>query len=99
MVKNPSVNVRDARGVGQIARLGRSSGVGNGNPLQYSCLENSMDRGSWWTTVHGGHKELDTAKLACTALEGAAHTQGLNELIVEDKTFGFSDPHIRRDGQ
>ena len=58
-----------------------------------------MDRGSWWTTVHGGHKELDPAKLACIALEGAARTQGLNELIVEDKTFGFSDPHINRDGQ
>ena len=58
-----------------------------------------MDRGSWWTSVHGGHKELDTAKHACIALEGAARTQGLNELIVEGKTFGFSDPHIRRDGQ
>ena len=33
--------------------LGRSSGEGNGNPLQYSCLENSMDRGAWWAIVHG----------------------------------------------
>ena len=33
--------------------LGRSSGEGKGNPLQYSCLENSMDRGAWWVTVHG----------------------------------------------
>ena len=32
---------------------------GNGNPLQYSCLENSMDRGAWWATVHGVAKELD----------------------------------------
>ena len=38
--------------------LGRSFGVGNGNPLQYSCLENSMDRGAWWATVHG-LQELD----------------------------------------
>ena len=36
-----------------IPDLGRSSGEGNGNPFQYSCLENSMDRGAWWATVHG----------------------------------------------
>ena len=36
--------------------LGRSPGGGNGNPLQYSCLENSMDRGAWWATVHGSQK-------------------------------------------
>ena len=36
-----------------IPGLGRSPGEGNGNPLQYSCLENSMDRGAWWATVHG----------------------------------------------
>ena len=35
---------------------------GNGNPFQYSCLENLMDRGVWWSTVHGGHKELDTTE-------------------------------------
>ena len=38
---------------GLISRSGRSSGEGNGYPLQYSCLENSMDRGAWWATVHG----------------------------------------------
>ena len=38
---------------GSIPRLGRFPGEGNGNPLQYSCLENSMDRGAWQTTVHG----------------------------------------------
>ena len=36
-----------------IPGLGRFPGAGNGNPLQYSCLENSMDRGAWWATVHG----------------------------------------------
>ena len=36
-----------------IQGLGRSPGEGNGNPLQYCCLENSMDRGAWWATVHG----------------------------------------------
>ena len=38
---------------GSIPGLGRSSGEGNGNPLQYSCLENPMDRGAWWAVVHG----------------------------------------------
>jgi len=38
---------------GSIPWLGRSSGEGNGNPLQYSCLENPMDGGAWWATVHG----------------------------------------------
>ena len=38
---------------GSIPRLGRSPGEGNGNPLQYSCLENLMDGGAWWATVHG----------------------------------------------
>ena len=38
---------------GSILGLGRSPGEGNGNPLQYSCLENPMDRGAWWDTVHG----------------------------------------------
>ena len=42
--------------LGLIPGLGRSPGVGNGNPLQYSCLENSMDRGAWWATVHGVEK-------------------------------------------
>ena len=48
--KESACNVGDP---GLIHGSGRSSVVGNGNPLQYSCLENSMDRGAWWTTVHG----------------------------------------------
>ena len=42
----------DARDIGSIPELGRSPGGGHSNPLKYSCLENSMDRGAWWTTVH-----------------------------------------------
>ena len=52
VVKNPSANAGEARDVGSISGLGRSPGVGNGNPLQYSCLENSMDRGDWRATDH-----------------------------------------------
>ena len=53
VVKNPPANAGDARKTGSIPGLGRSSEVQNGNLLQYSCLENSMDRGAWWATVYG----------------------------------------------
>ena len=53
VVKNPTANAGDARDSGSIPGSGRSSGEGNGNPLQFSCLENPMDRGAWWATVHG----------------------------------------------
>ena len=53
MVKNLPTNVGDIRDVGSVPGLGRSLEGENGNPLQYSCLENSMDRGAWWVTVHG----------------------------------------------
>ena len=53
MVKNPPANAGDARDMGSILGLGRSPGGGHDNPLQYSCLENPMDRGAWWATVYG----------------------------------------------
>ena len=53
MVKNPPANAGDEGDMGSIPGSGRSPAGGNGNPLQYSCLENSMDRGAWQGTVHG----------------------------------------------
>ena len=53
VVKNPPANAGDARDMGLIPGLGQSPGVGNGTPLQYSCLENPMDGGAWWAIVHG----------------------------------------------
>ena len=56
MVKNSPANAeeaRDARDIGWIPGLGRSSGVGTGNPLQYSCLKDSMNRGAWQATICG----------------------------------------------
>ena len=53
VVKNQPANAGDARDMGSIPESGKSPAVGNGNPLQSSCLENSMDRGAWWATVHG----------------------------------------------
>ena len=53
MVKNLPVNVGDSRDMGSIPGLGRSPGRGNGNPLQYSCLEYPKDGEAWQATVHG----------------------------------------------
>ena len=53
VVKNPPINGRDVRDAGSIPGSGRSPGERNGNPFQYSCLENSMDRGAWWAIVYG----------------------------------------------
>ena len=53
MVKNLPANTGELRDMGSIPRTRRSPGGGHGNPLQYSCLENAMDRGAWSATVHG----------------------------------------------
>ena len=63
MVKNPLANAGDVRDAGSIPGLGRSPGEGNGNLLQYSCLENPMDRGAWQATVHKVAKESDTTEV------------------------------------
>ena len=53
MIKNPPANAGVERDAGSVSGSGRSLGVGNGSPLQYSCLGNPMDRGAWLATVHG----------------------------------------------
>ena len=72
VVKNLPANARDTGEVGSIPGLERSPGEGNGNPLQYSCLENSMDRGVWQATVHGV-SELDRLSV-CTHTHICTHT-------------------------
>ena len=59
MVKNPPANAGD---VSSIPESGRSPGEGNGKPLQYSCLENLMDRGAWQATVHGAVATVQLTK-------------------------------------
>ena len=61
MVKNPPANAKDIRDAGSISGSGRSPGEGHGNLLQYSCLENPMNREAWWATGHGV-TELDTTE-------------------------------------
>ena len=56
VVKNLPANAGDTGDVGSVPESGRSPGVGNGNPLQHSCVGNSTERGSWWAAVHGVRK-------------------------------------------
>ena len=56
VVKNLPANAGDVRDPSSIPGLGRSPGGEHGNPLQYSCLENPMDRGSWWAMIHGSQR-------------------------------------------
>ena len=67
LVKNLPANAGDARDSDLISGSGRSPGAGSGNLLQYSCLENSMDRGGWWALVHGAAKSQ-------TQLSNSTHT-------------------------
>ena len=76
MIKNTLANTGDMRDVDSISGLGRYPGVGNGNLLQYSWLENSMDTGAWWATIHGN-------AMSQTQLSNQTCTQ--SELIISPK--------------
>ena len=67
MVKNPRGNAGDVKDMGSVPGLGRSPEGGNGNPLQYPCLESPIDRGAWRATVHGVTRSQ-------TRLSGGTHT-------------------------
>ena len=78
VVKNPPAITEDVRVEGSIPGSGRSPGGGNGNPLQYSYLENPMDRGAWRATVSPwGHKELDTIEQLTLSLSHIKLTEVL----------------------
>ena len=87
VVKNVPANLRGRRDTGLIPGSGRFSGGGNGNPLQYSCLENSMDRGVWQATVHRVTKSQ-------TLLSEWAHTCRLSERSLTEKSKYHIISHI-----
>ena len=75
VVKSLSVSAGDLSNTDLIAGSGRSPGGGHGNPIQYSCLENSMDRGAWWATVHRVAKnQIQLNFLSTEALTYLFHT-------------------------
>ena len=86
MVKNLPANTGDVRDAGLIPGSGRSPGGGQGNPLQYSCLENPMDRGAWWTTVHGVAKSQTQLKRLSTRM---VSLQTANVHLWSDLTIFF----------
>ena len=83
-------SVCNAGDLALVPGLGRSPGKGNGNPLQYSCLGNSMDRGGWWITVHGIAKVwTNTCPIRRLALM-TTHTEMLSAItfpIVKKRSF------------
>ena len=82
MIKNLSANAGDTRDTGSILGSGRSPGVGNGNPLQYSCLENPIDRGAWWVIDHQVAKSWTQLSLyAHTHTHTHTHTEGWRHAV------------------
>ena len=75
MIKNLPASAGAKGDVGSIPGLGRPAGEGNGNPLQYSCLENPMDRGDWWATVHRVSKSW--TRLTTPHINGGAEANPL----------------------
>ena len=93
MVENPPANAGDTRDGVVIPWAGRSSGVGNSSPLQYSCLENPMDRGAWRATVCGIIKSRTRLSVRACA---HTHTHTHKILVVfEDFSGGHSGGHGR----
>ena len=75
VLKNLPTKVGNVRDIGSVRGLGRSLGEGNGNPLHYSCLENPMDGGAWWATVHRVTKSRTQLK----SKHGIAFKLGIHE--------------------
>ena len=97
VVKNPPANAGEAGDAGLIPELGRFLRRGNGNPLQYSCLENSMDRGAWHTTIHRvANSWTQLSERACVHAHTHLHTY--THIIIyprgthgQQKIFGKSN--------
>ena len=105
VVKNPSVNAGDRS---FIPGWGRFPGEGKGNPLQYSCQGNPMDRGAWWAIVYRVSKELDTTwRLKQQQQQSGQHTSGLpgpvlvytycSDVLLSDTTSALKWPCLDSD--
>ena len=99
VIKNLPANKRDLRDEGSILGWGRSPGEGHGNPLQYSCLENPMDRGAWQATVHGVAKNCTWLKRLNTHTHITMRAKGIIPILqVKKLRSGDSDLSKSRAG-
>ena len=93
VVKNLSADAGDARDVGLIPGLGSSPRRGNSNPLQYSCLENSIDRGVCWATVHGAGVRHDQ-EIECTHIMQVNTVLSMNSQFFRGKELALFLLHV-----
>ena len=95
MAKNLSANAGDERDASSIPGFGRSPGIGNGNPLQYSCLGNPMDRGAWWAAVHGVAK----SRIRLSDFTFTFHFHALEkEIATHSSVLAWRIPGMREPG-
>ena len=87
-----SVSAGDTGEASSVPGSGRSPGVVNGNPLQYSCLKNPMDRGAWRATVHGGHKDSDVSEHSTIYSYLGPHLQSSQLTIYGTPAWAISWP-------
>ena len=100
--KESACHAGDTGDVGSIPGWGRSPGEGNGNPLQYSCLENSMDRGAWRATAHGVTEELDTTNTFRTSTERSSSIYLMKPektMLEAERTLSEKNPVLGDSGR
>ena len=93
-VKSPPANAQDIRGVGLIPGSGRSPGGVHGNPLQYFCLENPMDRGAWWTVVHRVAKSWTWLKWQLARTVQEARSSKSRRLLSPASSEAYGDDSL-----
>ena len=93
--QNPTANAEDIRDAGLIPGSGRFPGGEHGNPLQYSCLENPMDRGAWWAIVHRVTKSWAWLKRHCTHVHVHTHTYNILCVFVAQLCLTLCDSKDR----
>ena len=94
MVKSQLASAGDIRHAGSIPGSGRSPGGGHGNPVQYSCLENPMDRGAWWATVHSVAKSWTRLKQLRTEIKVCSLSLTLIECICQTYGSGCAEATV-----
>ena len=91
MVKNLPAHAAEVRNMALIPGLGRCPGGGNGNPVQYSCLENPMNRGAWWVTVHQFSSVAQSCPTLCDPMNSSTPGLPIHHQLPE-----FTQTHIHR---